>query len=141
MSGDSAKLGKPSLEHSSSNKNEKENKMTEEERMLILYQMGQMSEYDIVDHWADSIAMGMYGDFEAQETLDFAENESLTLDELEAENGTGQYVSVSFDIDGARELQRRNERNRRIASQSRSVTAPRKKTASKLAPKRPTVQV
>ena len=115
--------------------------MTEEERMLILYQMGQMSEYDIVDHWADSIAMGMYGDFEAQETLDFAENESLTLDELEAENGTGQYVSVSFDIDGARELQRRNERNRRIASQSRSVTAPKKKTASRLAPKRPTVQV
>ncbi|QDP55615.1 MAG: hypothetical protein Tp152DCM223801_31 [Prokaryotic dsDNA virus sp.] len=112
--------------------------MTEEERMLILYQMGQMSEYDIVDNWADQIAMGMHGDYEAQETLDFAENESLTLDELEDENGTGQYVSVNFDVDGARQLQRRNERNERIALQSRSVAPPMKKAAAK---KRPTVQV
>ena len=103
--------------------------MDSNEELALLIELGMASGEDALTAFMDEQSYTYNFNYDAEQTLEFAENNSLSLDELdEDEAGYREgYISVEFDIEGAKALLRdRDAEQERERNKSR---APAKKKA------------
>ena len=97
-------------------------------RDLVLYELGYHSDYDMAEAYLSELSYEDHN-YNARETLDLKENYGFEWEDF-ANNGSGMYATMTFDVSGAKALEEADRRPTKRAPAKKRASA--KKTPSNL---------